>query len=144
MLAVTVYGDDGKTVVDWRLCLVPKSDYEIIDTYMPGSLAWDGVYPLKGPVGTVGGVREAWLEYNPLPTHRRLAMIGYVTLGTNDLKRSAAFYDALLADLVPAIPELQRVAHALAACEPEDRRKHWEERFLWAQQNGFWQPIVKQ
>jgi predicted lactoylglutathione lyase len=25
-------------------------------------------------------------------------MIGYVTLGTNDLKRAAAFYDALLAD----------------------------------------------
>jgi 3-hydroxy-9,10-secoandrosta-1,3,5(10)-triene-9,17-dione monooxygenase len=32
MLAVTVYGDDGKTAFDWRLCLVPKSDYEIIDT----------------------------------------------------------------------------------------------------------------
>jgi catechol 2,3-dioxygenase-like lactoylglutathione lyase family enzyme len=26
-------------------------------------------------------------------------MIGYVTLGTNDLPRAAAFYDALLADL---------------------------------------------
>jgi len=26
-------------------------------------------------------------------------MIGYTSLGTNDLKRSAAFYDALLADL---------------------------------------------
>ncbi len=26
-------------------------------------------------------------------------MIGYVTLGTNDLQRAAAFYDALLADL---------------------------------------------
>jgi len=26
-------------------------------------------------------------------------MIGYVTLGTNDLKRAAAFYDALLAEL---------------------------------------------
>jgi 3-hydroxy-9,10-secoandrosta-1,3,5(10)-triene-9,17-dione monooxygenase len=33
MLAVTVFGDDGKTAVDWRLCLVPKSDYEIIDTW---------------------------------------------------------------------------------------------------------------
>jgi len=33
MLAVTVYGDDGKTPVDWRLCLVPKSDYEVIDTW---------------------------------------------------------------------------------------------------------------
>ncbi len=26
-------------------------------------------------------------------------MVGYVTLGTNDLQRAAAFYDALLADL---------------------------------------------
>ncbi len=33
MLAVTVYGEDAKTPVDWRLCLVPKSDYEIIDTW---------------------------------------------------------------------------------------------------------------
>lgn len=31
MLAVTVY--DGDTAVDWRLCLVPKTDYEIIDTW---------------------------------------------------------------------------------------------------------------
>jgi 3-hydroxy-9,10-secoandrosta-1,3,5(10)-triene-9,17-dione monooxygenase len=33
MLAVTVYGDDGKTAIDWRLCLVPKSDYTIHDTW---------------------------------------------------------------------------------------------------------------
>src|ERR1051325_11205874 len=33
MLAVTVYGEDGKTAVDWRLCLVPKSDHEIIATW---------------------------------------------------------------------------------------------------------------
>lgn len=33
MLAVTVLGDDGKTPVDWRLCLVPKSDYTIHDTW---------------------------------------------------------------------------------------------------------------
>ncbi|MDB5803750.1 MAG: ribonucleoside-diphosphate reductase, adenosylcobalamin-dependent [Betaproteobacteria bacterium] len=31
----------------------------------------------------------------------------------------------------------KRVAHALAAVEVEGDRKHWEERFLWAQQNGF-------
>src|SRR3954469_14351432 len=31
MLAVTIYED--KTPVDWRLCLVPKSDYTIIDTW---------------------------------------------------------------------------------------------------------------
>jgi 3-hydroxy-9,10-secoandrosta-1,3,5(10)-triene-9,17-dione monooxygenase len=33
MLAVSVYGDDGTTAIDWRLCLVPKSDYQIIDTW---------------------------------------------------------------------------------------------------------------
>ncbi|TAK81298.1 MAG: acyl-CoA dehydrogenase [Betaproteobacteria bacterium] len=33
MLAVTIYGDDERTPVDWRLCLVPKSDYRIIDTW---------------------------------------------------------------------------------------------------------------
>src|SRR5512132_495317 len=33
MLAVTIYGDDGKTAIDWRLCLVPKTDYRIIDTW---------------------------------------------------------------------------------------------------------------
>src|SRR5260221_12930981 len=33
MLAVPVYGDDEKTAVDWRLCMVPKSDYQIIDTW---------------------------------------------------------------------------------------------------------------
>jgi 3-hydroxy-9,10-secoandrosta-1,3,5(10)-triene-9,17-dione monooxygenase len=33
MLAVTIYGDDGKTAIDWRLCLVPKSDYTIHDTW---------------------------------------------------------------------------------------------------------------
>jgi len=31
MLAVTVY--DGDKAIDWRLCLVPKTDYEIIDTW---------------------------------------------------------------------------------------------------------------
>jgi 3-hydroxy-9,10-secoandrosta-1,3,5(10)-triene-9,17-dione monooxygenase len=31
MLAVTIYED--KTAVDWRLCLVPKKDYAIIDTW---------------------------------------------------------------------------------------------------------------
>ena len=33
MLAVTIYGDDGRTAIDWRLCLVPKTDYRIIDTW---------------------------------------------------------------------------------------------------------------
>ena len=31
MLAVTIYEDEK--AVDWRLCLVPKSDYKIIDTW---------------------------------------------------------------------------------------------------------------
>jgi 3-hydroxy-9,10-secoandrosta-1,3,5(10)-triene-9,17-dione monooxygenase len=31
MLAVTIYEDDKP--VDWRLCLVPKSDYKVIDTW---------------------------------------------------------------------------------------------------------------
>ena len=31
MLAVTIYEDDKP--VDWRLCIVPKSDYKVIDTW---------------------------------------------------------------------------------------------------------------
>jgi 3-hydroxy-9,10-secoandrosta-1,3,5(10)-triene-9,17-dione monooxygenase len=42
MLAVTVYADDGKTPIDWRLCLVPKSDYEIIDTWYAMGMAATG------------------------------------------------------------------------------------------------------
>jgi 3-hydroxy-9,10-secoandrosta-1,3,5(10)-triene-9,17-dione monooxygenase len=42
MLAVTVYGDDGKTPIDWRLCLVPKSDYEIIDNWHAMGMAATG------------------------------------------------------------------------------------------------------
>ena len=35
MLAVTIYEGEGaaSTPVDWRLCLVPKSDYRVIDTW---------------------------------------------------------------------------------------------------------------
>ena len=40
MLAVTVY--DGDTAVDWRLCLVPKTDYEIIDTWYAMGMAGTG------------------------------------------------------------------------------------------------------
>jgi 3-hydroxy-9,10-secoandrosta-1,3,5(10)-triene-9,17-dione monooxygenase len=40
MLAVTVY--DGDKAVDWRLCLVPKSDYEIIDTWYAMGMAGTG------------------------------------------------------------------------------------------------------
>ena len=42
MLAVTVFDDDGKTPVDWRLCLVPKSDYTIIDTWYAMGVAATG------------------------------------------------------------------------------------------------------
>jgi 3-hydroxy-9,10-secoandrosta-1,3,5(10)-triene-9,17-dione monooxygenase len=42
MLAVTVYGDDGSTPIDWRLCLVPKTDYAIIDTWYAMGMAATG------------------------------------------------------------------------------------------------------
>jgi 3-hydroxy-9,10-secoandrosta-1,3,5(10)-triene-9,17-dione monooxygenase len=42
MLAVSVFDDDGKAPVDWRLCLVPKSDYQIIDTWYAMGMAATG------------------------------------------------------------------------------------------------------
>jgi len=42
MLAVTVYDDDGKAPIDWRLCLVPKREYEIIDTWYAMGMAATG------------------------------------------------------------------------------------------------------
>lgn len=42
MLAVTVVGDDGTTPIDWRLCLVPKGDYEIIDTWQAMGMVGTG------------------------------------------------------------------------------------------------------
>ena len=47
MLAVTVYGDDGKTPVDWRLCLVPKADYEIVDTWYAMGMSATGSKDIK-------------------------------------------------------------------------------------------------
>lgn len=47
MLAVTIYGDDGKTAIDWRLCLVPKADYEIIDTWYAMGMAATGSKDIK-------------------------------------------------------------------------------------------------
>ncbi len=47
MLAVTVYGEDGKAAVDWRLCLVPKSDYEIIDTWHAMGMSGTGSKDIK-------------------------------------------------------------------------------------------------
>jgi 3-hydroxy-9,10-secoandrosta-1,3,5(10)-triene-9,17-dione monooxygenase len=42
MLAVTVYDGDGKTPIDWRLCLVRKSDYAIVDTWYAMGMAATG------------------------------------------------------------------------------------------------------
>ncbi|MEA2968409.1 MAG: 3-hydroxy-9,10-secoandrosta,3,5(10)-triene-9,17-dione monooxygenase, partial [Alphaproteobacteria bacterium] len=42
MLAVSIFADDGRTPVDWRLCLVPKSDYEIVDTWYAMGMAATG------------------------------------------------------------------------------------------------------
>ena len=41
MLAVTVYATTTRRV-DWRLCLVPKTDYEIIDTWYAMGMAGTG------------------------------------------------------------------------------------------------------
>jgi len=65
MLAVTVYEDDGKTAagtpVDWRLCLVPRSDYEIIDTWYA-----------MGMVGT--GSKDIEVKEVFVPERRALAL----------------------------------------------------------------------
>ena len=61
MLAVTVYGDDGKTPVDWRLCIVPKKDYTIIDTWYA-----------MGMVGT--GSKDIEVKEVFVPEHRALAL----------------------------------------------------------------------
>ena len=61
MLAVTVYDEDGKTPVDWRLCLVPKSDYTIIDTWYA-----------MGMVGT--GSKDIEVKEVFVPERRALAL----------------------------------------------------------------------
>ncbi|HVL37414.1 MAG TPA: acyl-CoA dehydrogenase family protein, partial [Burkholderiales bacterium] len=61
MLAVTVYGDDGKTPVDWRLCLVPAKDYTVIDTWYA-----------MGMVGT--GSKDIEAKEVFVPEHRALAL----------------------------------------------------------------------
>jgi 3-hydroxy-9,10-secoandrosta-1,3,5(10)-triene-9,17-dione monooxygenase len=59
MLAVTVYEDDK--AVDWRLCLVPKSDYRIIDTWYA-----------MGMVGT--GSKDIEVKEVFVPERRALAL----------------------------------------------------------------------
>ena len=61
MLAVTVYDDDGKTPVDWRLCIVPKSDYRIIDTWYA-----------MGMIGT--GSKDIEVKEIFVPERRALAL----------------------------------------------------------------------
>jgi 3-hydroxy-9,10-secoandrosta-1,3,5(10)-triene-9,17-dione monooxygenase len=61
MLAVTVYDEDGKTPVDWRLCAVPKSDYKIIDTWYA-----------MGMVGT--GSKDIEVKEVFVPERRALAL----------------------------------------------------------------------
>jgi 3-hydroxy-9,10-secoandrosta-1,3,5(10)-triene-9,17-dione monooxygenase len=62
MLAVTVHGDDGRTPVDWRLCLVPKGEYEIVDT-------WHAM----GMVGT--GSKDIVVTERFVPERRALPLV---------------------------------------------------------------------
>ena len=59
MLAVTVYEDDK--AVDWRLCLVPKPDYKVIDTWYA-----------MGMVGT--GSKDIEVKDVFVPERRALAL----------------------------------------------------------------------
>ena len=59
MLAVTVYEDDKP--VDWRLCIVPKSDYKVIDTWYA-----------MGMVGT--GSKDIEVKEVFVPESRALAL----------------------------------------------------------------------
>jgi 3-hydroxy-9,10-secoandrosta-1,3,5(10)-triene-9,17-dione monooxygenase len=61
MLAVTVYDEDGKTPIDWRLCVVPKGDYRIIDTWYA-----------MGMVGT--GSKDIEVKEVFVPERRALAL----------------------------------------------------------------------
>jgi 3-hydroxy-9,10-secoandrosta-1,3,5(10)-triene-9,17-dione monooxygenase len=59
MLAVTVYENDA--AVDWRLCIVPKSDYNVIDTWYA-----------MGMVGT--GSKDIEVKEVFVPERRALAL----------------------------------------------------------------------
>ncbi|HEX6529762.1 MAG TPA: acyl-CoA dehydrogenase family protein [Burkholderiales bacterium] len=59
MLAVTIYEDEK--AVDWRLCLVPKSDYKVIDTWYA-----------MGMVGT--GSKDIEVKEVFVPERRALAL----------------------------------------------------------------------
>ena len=59
MLAVTIY--DGDKAVDWRLCVVPKSDYKVLDTWYA-----------MGMVGT--GSKDIEVKDVFVPERRALAL----------------------------------------------------------------------
>jgi 3-hydroxy-9,10-secoandrosta-1,3,5(10)-triene-9,17-dione monooxygenase len=59
MLAVTIY--EGDSAVDWRLCVVPKSDYKVIDTWYA-----------MGMVGT--GSKDIEVKEVFVPERRALAL----------------------------------------------------------------------
>ncbi|MGH7335590.1 MAG: acyl-CoA dehydrogenase family protein [Candidatus Rokuibacteriota bacterium] len=61
MLAVTI-SDDGRTPTDWRLCLVAKGDYEIIDTWYA-----------MGMVGT--GSKDIAVKELFVPARRALPLV---------------------------------------------------------------------
>jgi 3-hydroxy-9,10-secoandrosta-1,3,5(10)-triene-9,17-dione monooxygenase len=82
MLAVTVYGDDGQTPVDWRLCLVPRRDYRIIDTWFAMGMSGTGSKDIEVTEVFVperralaltrcrGGAEHPGAAYNPGPLFR--------------------------------------------------------------------------
>jgi 3-hydroxy-9,10-secoandrosta-1,3,5(10)-triene-9,17-dione monooxygenase len=61
MLAVTVYDEPSGKPVDWRLCLVPANEYEIVDTWYA-----------MGMVGT--GSKDVVVENLFVPERRALAL----------------------------------------------------------------------
>ena len=67
MLAVTVYEDEARPPVDWRLCLVPKSDYEIIDTWYAMGMVGHRQQGHRGE----GGVRAGAARARAAPLPRR-------------------------------------------------------------------------
>ena len=80
MLAVTVYEDDK--AVDWRLCVVPKSDYRIVDTWYAMGMAGTGSKDIEVSEVFVperralalarcrGGLDHPGAAYNPGPLFR--------------------------------------------------------------------------
>jgi 3-hydroxy-9,10-secoandrosta-1,3,5(10)-triene-9,17-dione monooxygenase len=80
MLAVTVYEDNA--AVDWRLCVVPKSDYQIIDTWYAMGMSGTGSKDIEVKEVFVperralaltrcrGGLEHPGAAYNPGPLFR--------------------------------------------------------------------------